>query len=47
MNSSRPRYTSSLGVDQSTNTLIGRVPAGSQNIGVGHSMGGYFIKEYR
>ncbi len=44
MNSSRPFYPSSSGIATSTSTLSGSIPVNSQNIGIGHSMGGLVLR---
>ncbi|MGM0946325.1 MAG: hypothetical protein ACQEW9_14165 [Bacteroidota bacterium] len=44
MNSSRPSYPSSSGVTASTSFVSSFIPVNSQNIGIGHSMGGVVLR---
>jgi hypothetical protein len=44
MNSSRPRYFSTTDVISSTNSISGNITPNSQNIGIGHSMGGTVLR---
>ena len=44
MNSSRPSYPSSSGVTASTSSVSSFIPVNSQNIGIGHSMGGVVLR---
>jgi hypothetical protein len=44
MNSSRPRYYSTQGVESSTTRLSGLITPNPQNIGIGHSMGGTVLR---